>query len=300
MSYRPRIGCAMATSKMMQTELLKMAAFMGGAMKLLEATMRRVDRIAILRPIEVELEKAMEEAFFRQGEAFIRRLKAFKPWFPPEELKEQLIPTGLSVAEIMSLWEEIALGTWYFFEQPMNTAAVKAMMAGKAAAIANVSWMGSFTLGFDEMLLNQIPALTKMQVHSINRTTQKYINTQIRHAMEEGWSYNRTAKAIIGRFKEFAIGKPQLHIQSRAHLVAITETGNLYVEGTMRTARELEAMGLVQEKFWLTVGDDRVSDGCRANTAVKWIPLNQPFPSKDMQPLRFPGCRCDLLTRRKK
>jgi len=285
---------------MLSRDLTNIMAFTWEAMGLLDRTLRRVKREAILLPIEQKLEAALEEAFFRQGEVYVSMLKELKPWFPVEQIKEAYIPTGLSDAALLALWEAVTAWTWYFFEEPMNAAAVASMLAGKAVAIAELEWTGSFTLGFDEGLLNQIPALTKMQLHSINRTTQGYINTQIRHAMEEGWSYDRTAKAISTRFEEFAIGKPQLHIQSRAHLVAVTETGNLYVEANMQTARTIQDMGLPIEKYWANAGDDRVSDGCLANTAVGYIPLNDKFPSGHMQPLRFPGCRCDIYTRRAK
>ena len=285
---------------MLTHDLTNILALTWEAMFLLESAMRRITRKAVIGPIEHELELALEEAFFRQGEMFMSEFKKLKPWFPSEEIKEAWVPTNLSAAEMATLWALILEGSLSYFEMPMNAAAVKAMLAGKAAAIAELSWTGSFALGFDEALLNQIPSLTKMQLHSINRTTQNYINTQIRHAMEEGWSYDRTARAITDRFEEFAIGKPQLHIQSRAHLVAVTETGNLYVEANMQTAREIQDMGLPIEKKWATVGDDRVSDGCNANAAVGYIPLNDPFPSGHMQPLRFPGCRCDIYTRRAK
>lgn len=285
---------------MLAHNLANLFAFTAEATALLEATMRRVKRIGALIPIQQELELALEEAFFRQGEMFISQFKKLKPWFPPEELKEAYIPLNLSPAEIDALWQLVAMGSLSYFEGPMNAAAVKAMLAGKSSVIAELNWIGSFQLGFDEALLNQIPALTKMQLHSINRTTQKYINTQIRHAMDEGWSYDRTAKAITDRFEEFAIGKPQLHIRSRAHLVAVTETGNLYVEANMQTANAMEEMGLKVEKYWANVGDTRVSDGCLANTADGWIPNKSLFTSGHMQPLRFPGCRCDVHHRRAK
>lgn len=83
-----------------------------------------------------------------------------------------------------------------------------------------------------------------------------------------------------------------------AKLVEVTKMGNMYVEGSMQTAREVHDLGLLVEKKWATVGDDWVSDGCRANAAVGWIPLNDPFPSGHMQPMRFPGCRCDVYHRR--
>jgi hypothetical protein len=123
------------------------------------------------------------------------------------------------------------------------------------------------------------------------------LNTILTQAADEGWSYQRTAEAIIDRYKEFAIGKPQEHIDSRAHLIAVTEVGNAYVEGNMIVARDLQDAGVEMEKAWSTVGDSKVTEECKANEAQGFIPIDQPFLSGDMRPLRFPGCRCDLLTR---
>jgi len=85
-----------------------------------------------------------------------------------------------------------------------------------------------------------------------------------------------------------------------AKLVQVTKMGNMYVEANMQTARAVQDMGLPIEKKWATVEDDWVSDGCNANAAVGWIPLDDPFPSGHMGPMRFPGCRCDVYTRRAK
>jgi len=39
---------------------------------------------------------------------------------------------------------------------------------------------------------------------------------------------------------------------------------------------------------WSTVGDERVSDGCIANAAVGWIPVDQLFPSGHQHPTPVP------------
>jgi hypothetical protein len=136
----------------------------------------------------------------------------------------------------------------------------------------------------------------------INEETRDEIHTILNESSEKGWGYDKTAKAITERFKEFAIGKPQQHIRSRAHLVAITESGNAYEEGNLEGARQLQDHGMAMEKLWVNVGDDRVSDGCLANSAVRWIPIDKLFPEgpNRMRPLRFPGCRCHAQYRRMK
>jgi len=136
-------------------------------------------------------------------------------------------------------------------------------------------------------------------VTKITETTREFINTIMVQSANEGWSYDQTAEALTQRFQEFAIGKPQSHIDSRAHLIAVTEAGNASLEGQMIVARDLQDAGIEMEKSWSTVGDDKVTEGCLENEAAGWIALNKEFPSGHMRPLRFPGCRCDLQTRMK-
>ena len=102
----------------------------------------------------------------------------------------------------------------------------------------------------------------------------------------------------MDRFEEFAVGKPQKHIDSRAHLIAITEIGEAYEVGNATVADDLRQAGLPMEKSWLHSRDGKVSDGCLRNAEDGWIPIEQAFTSGHMHPLRFPGCRCAALYRR--
>jgi hypothetical protein len=130
----------------------------------------------------------------------------------------------------------------------------------------------------------------------------------IARAIEAGRSYDEIAEDIQSQFKHyyepgsywaFDAPRPQGHIDSRAHLIAVTESGQAYVEGNLIVGRDLAAAGLPMEKKWLTVGDNRVSQGCQENEAAGWIPLDELFPSGHDAPLRFPGCRCDVLMQAK-
>jgi len=87
------------------------------------------------------------------------------------------------------------------------------------------------------------------------------------------------AKAISDRYGMFRVGQPQLHIDSRAHLIAVQEAGQAFEYGNMVVAQDLRNAGLEMEKSYLTVGDDRVSELCRGNEADGWIPLDQSFSS---------------------
>lgn len=137
-------------------------------------------------------------------------------------------------------------------------------------------------------------------VTRVDDTTRTRLRGLIVDGTNNGWNYNQIAQSIIGQFGEMAVGKPQQHIDSRAHLIAVTELGNAFEDGSLGAARQMEAMGLEMEKKWLTVGDTRVSDGCRDNQAEGWIPLNQQFRSGHDRPLRFPGCRCTALYQQKR
>ncbi|MFZ5856774.1 MAG: phage minor head protein [Chloroflexota bacterium] len=274
---------------------------------------RRSKRLKRKEPIERRLELAMRKAFREQGRQFERTLRKFRDRFDPtpvpssnsesmnlergdddEELKESILPT-----EWMFVFHAVAQRTLVLFSKPIDRAVRAALLAGGTNQIAELGVGISFTLD-NPRAVTYLTQYGAKLVTKINETTRDYIGTIIEQATKEGWSYDRIAEALTERYEEFAIGKPQAHIDSRAHLIAVTETGNAYTEGQLQAAQELEAAGLEMEKAWDTVGDDKVSEGCRGNAAVGWIKLDASFPSGHQRPLRFPGCRCDLLTRVKK
>lgn len=132
-------------------------------------------------------------------------------------------------------------------------------------------------------------------VTSINDTTRKEMARIVSDGVKSGSSYNDIAKNIKSKFEEFAVPMPQKHIANRAVLVAVTELANAYCEGNNQVGQHLQDSGLQMMKAWQTLDDDRVSDGCRKNEQAGWIPFKDKFPSGDIHPPRFPGCRCDYL-----
>lgn len=132
-------------------------------------------------------------------------------------------------------------------------------------------------------------------VTQINDTTRKEIARIVSDGVKSGASYNDIAKEIKNKFEEFAVPMPQKHVSNRAVLVAVTELANAYCEGNAQVGNYLQDNGVKMMKAWQTLEDDRVSDGCRENERVGWIPINKEFPSGHMHPPRFPGCRCDFL-----
>ena len=136
-----------------------------------------------------------------------------------------------------------------------------------------------------------------VDVTRVNDTTRETIRGLVTNGLDKGLSYNTVARQISSRFHQFAVGKPQHHIDSRAHLVAINENAVGYAYGESTLIDEIEGTGIEMEKSWHTVGDDRVSDGCQENADANWIKNDKTFPSGDLMYPRFPGCRCNVQFR---
>jgi len=241
-----------------------------------------------LGPIERTLRAAMRKAFLAQGRAFVRRMAIFKDQFPTEE--------SMGANEWERLFSDIEIESVEFFKRPLDTAARAAMTFGGRMAFAQLDMDAVFNLD-NPLAVAYMRANGAARVTNIFDTTRNEMRTLITQAVEDGTSYTDLAKAIRTRFDGFAGLKPQLHIRDRAQLIAVTETGNAYSEANLIVGQQLADDGLIVEKYWSTMRDGRVSDGCARNEAAGWIPHNEPFPSGHQRPLRFPGCRCDLLQR---
>jgi len=257
--------------------------------RFLEAA-RRVSKTRALTPIERRLELAMRKVFRAQGAALTRRLARLRGRFPIQE--------AISPADWLPLFDAAALETLRLFVDPIDLAVGAALKAGALAAIADTRAGMSFTLA-NPRAVTYLKQYGAKLVKGVDDTTRDYLRTIITQGVDEGWSYGKMAKAITDRYEEFAVGRPQQHIDSRAHLIAITESANGYEQGNRLVVQDLRDGGLEMVKSWLTVGDDLVSDGCQENQAEGWIPLDQAHSSGDQCPPRFPGCRCSELYQRK-
>lgn len=251
-------------------------------------------RMRTLRQVAAGLDKAMATAFRVQGRRFTRHFeRKVKPHWPQAKLKEAgVLQDGVTAAMAAAARE-----TQRVFVTPIQAAASKCLAAGGNVLIAQLDLAGSFSLK-NPRAVAYLEAHGAELVAGINDTTRDAIQSIVTQGVDEGWSYNRTAQAISTRFREFAVGRPQDHIDSRAHLVAVTESGNAYMAGQQAVVGDLMDAGLSMEKAWATIGDDKVSEGCQANEAAGWIAADENFPSGDPHPLRFPGCRCDVRYRR--
>lgn len=132
-------------------------------------------------------------------------------------------------------------------------------------------------------------------IGDIQNTTKKQLITVTQKALNENQTYDQLAKAIRATFDKFEGGEGIT--QARAKRIAVNEIGNAYEAGNRGFIDELvtQVPGTKMEKYWANSGDERVTDGCLANSAAGWIPLTEQFPSGHQQPMRFPACRCYCL-----
>lgn len=248
-------------------------------------------------------EKVLSRAFSVQGRLYReatqvlesrRGVWAYEPGFG----RYRTLRETFTLDDWLTIFDRISGSTQDFFFDPIQAGSQAAMVQAATELIATLA----ADIAFD---LANPRAVAYLEQHGfglisqIDSVTRGNIATIVTNGIDEGWSYNRIAREISSLYREMAVGRPQQHIDSRAHLIAVTEMGNAYEAGNSIVVQDLQDAGLQMEKKWWTVGDDRVSQGCRDNQAEGWIPVSQPFQSGHMQPLRFPGCRCTTLYRRR-
>lgn len=247
-----------------------------------------------LSPIERRLERDMEKAFRKQGRAFLAALnhRAGVLGGRLREAAGDVLPPDWA-----AIFDAIARDIRAF--TPAIQRGVRASLTtGAQHSMTDLGVPGTFDLA-NPRAVTYLETHAAEAVTAINEATKAEMRAIITKGVREGQSYDQIAKSIKDRFEGFSRRMPQQHIRSRAHLVAVTESGNAYEAGTRAVADDLKAAGLEMEKSWLTVGDKRVSDECMSNEGAGWIPIDDTFPSGADQPLEHPGCRCTMQIRRK-
>ncbi len=271
-------------------QLLKEKQLLTELDRFLESVARAYKNRAIAEPIKI-IEKACQLYFKKQGRLFLVQFERFRYRF-----KE-----SISDEEIRRILQQI---------HPYIEKGLKVKLITNLGIVMAKAVRRSFDgFGFAKMdvsfALENLRAVGFLERHAavliaddINETTKRTIAKIVTKGAAEGQSYDKVAREIKSRFNQFAVGKPQLHIQSRAHLVAVTENRMAYEAGNMEAAQFVKKQGLTMEKAWMDSGDSIVSDGCLENSAAGWIGIDEAFPSGDDTSPRFPGCRCDILFRR--
>lgn len=270
----------------MQHGFLDAIASIGEALLLIhEAQSRNVDDRARI-PIVKKLQKKLSALFTEQGREVLRAAERNKTKF--SEAAAPRLDFG---------WLDAVLATTGLgFDAPLTQAIRAALVAGATSVLRGT---GHPSFNLSNAATAEYLRTVRNRSKSISTETFRQIRDLISTAHDEHKSYSEIARLIKQRFLGFAGKAPQRHIRSRAELIAITEIGDAYMAGQLDAAKQLQSGGLPMIKQWLTVGDDRVSDGCNENQDAGWIPLDNNFPSGHARPLRFPGCRCTMLTQMK-
>ncbi len=250
-------------------------------------------KLRALDPLERKIELAMQRAFRKQGAAFIAALNR-RAGILSGRLQEA--PGDLPPPNWEAIFDSVAASE-SLFAAGTAQALEDSLLVGAGHTMADFSVTGSFDLT-NRRAAVFLDTHGAEAVTRINAETKRGLRTIISTGLSEGQSYDQIARSIRERYAGFSTPQPQQHIRSRAHLVAVTETGNAYEVGNRAVADDLVAAGLVMQKSWLDVGDSRVSADCLANAAAGWIPLEDMFPGGVAQPLQHPGCRCTMLLRR--
>lgn len=220
----------------------------------------------------------------------------------------------VAVREAVAGWDDGWDGLWDEAAQEGDGDLIDAIVAAAKAALAagaqsllglvaeevlaqvGVSWSVDNPAAVDYLRAHGAELVTR-----IDEATRDDLRSLIEAAMRDGRTYDQLAEDIQRKFASYGdpnsywrwdASRPQQHIDSRAHLVAVTELGNAYEEGEFEAALELQRAGLTVVKWWSTMGDDRVSALCQGNEADGEIPVDQPHASGDLHPLGHPACRC--------
>lgn len=263
--------------------------------KLIDATNRLYEsahtlrKRRALRELEKEMAKDLQAFFLKQGRLFLMQFHKYR----------DLFSESVGGDEADRVFERIKQETEELLKDIIIRRAGQAISSAAGHLLSDIGIGISFTLE-NPRAVEYLQMRAAERVRAIDETTRQTIKNIIVRGAEEGKSYSAIAREIERRYSRFAVGDPREHIRSRAELIAVTEVGEAYEEGNEIVAQEIQQQGIIMEKFWLTMQDARVSDGCLENEQAGWIPLDDPFPSGHMHPLRFPGCRCDCLYRRRR
>lgn len=241
-----------------------------------------------LQPSVAALQSLWRDAFTRQGEDVQAALTGAEQAWPSEAMSRADV-----VAYITGRVNR-ALGGYTVDNRAVNRVILRA-----CDAAINTIGKGLYGLEFS---LQDIGAMkfaadrAAYLVDEVDRATKAEIKAIIERGLSDGWSYDRTAKAIIARFPSYAVGRPQAHIASRAHLISVTENAFAYEQSHLAMARDLVAAGIPMVKAWETSVDERDCDDCQSNAGDGPIAIDASFETGDEAPPAHPACRCWMET----
>lgn len=236
--------------------------------------------------IEQEIKRTERKmaAFFRlQGKLFLKELPAIANFFRP-------VMSEAASDEAELLFEKVAAQTAVEGGKALEKGIATGVQSGYNVLADDLgigmAWDLSDERAVEYARIHSAEAITK-----IDSTTKEHIRQTVTYGLEENETYDEVARTITNQFNEFAVGRPQEHIKSRAHLASVTEMGNAREDGGRQLVDEIQAVGIRMEKSRGGPRDDKTSAGCIEDLDAGWIPEDRAFPSGIQHGLRFPGCR---------
>ena len=230
-----------------------------------------------LRRLERSLEKGVQKALNGQRDFVIK------------EAKKLLRKHGLKTLDddiddiFIDLDDEELLGA-------IDKDSKKAMLLGgkyrvKVSKLAKIGI--DFTLKNPEAI-KYLETTRPLELAKMTDTVKNHITPILKRGIETGASVDSIAKEISDNFAFSSV---------RSTMIASNEIGHAYVEGNFIPVKDAVADGHKAVKEWLTVGDNKVTEECRANQSQGKIKHDKKFSSGDEIAPRdnHPRCRCDTL-----
>ncbi len=260
------------------------------SLKLLDDALSRIieaaahiarDRVTV--PVETALKKKLARAFKKQGKLFLKRLNKISDKWPVKEAAGNLSD--------FPDWEDVfnsaADDTQDDFVKAVNLAIKKVMTVSGKSLAAELGLGISFDLK-NPRAVKYMQERGLEMLKEINEATTEDLRDLLSASIQNGDSWQDIARGIDEMFGDD-------YPRWRAKMIARTETGNAYEQGTTAYAAQITKAGVSIEKSWLT--DGQADDECADNEDAGWISEDETFPSGDDEPLAHPNCRCTLIRR---
>ena len=278
---------------------------LGKALRIASLGAAQKRRMAIGAPGSGRNSRAVKQAETRLGAAIFRALKlniddiAGAPVADMQKAPADSASGATDVLRTVELrgWDLVGADATRLLvqvaRQGVREAGMKLAVGGEAAGdlfpdAANdraVTWatargaelVGKRVLGDGTVIDNPNPKW------SISEATRDFARSTVIQAFDEGLSLRQIRDALSQN-----VG----FTESRAMMVARTETAGALVQGNLATWRE---SGEVVGKQWVLGSEHEGDDDCNTNANAGEIGIDDTFPTGDDGPPAHPNCVCDVL-----
>lgn len=282
-------------------------------LQLIESTRRLYEAVhhtsktKVIVAAQPRLAKALKKGWHDQGQQVVNGLIKLKAEFPPEVSESfRLAPVlryvgslrlreALNEDDLNSIFDDAEKSTFNQLSKPLEDAAGAMLLAGARQIISELNIQLSFDLK-NPRAVAYIKAHGADLISQINDETRRMSKSILQQAAEEGWSYQKTARALVAEYDGFGADVPYRGMSNRGEFISVTELGQGYEEGNFIPIQDLMEGGVSMEKQWDTAPELSKTGpcaDCQGNADEDWIPADQAHQSGDDHPLAHPDCYCD-------